>query len=38
MHVMYGYVKIYDITADTAKDFEIRNFVKEDVVFQLLSS
>ena len=23
MHVMYGYVEIYDITADTAKDFEI---------------
>ena len=23
MHVMYGYVEIYDITAATAKDFEI---------------
>ena len=23
MHVMYGYVEIYDITAATAKGFEI---------------
>lgn len=39
MHVMYGYVEIYDITAATGKDFEIiAKKVFKDIFYILSAS